>query len=77
LVAGLLVVADREGNLYGLDPQTGEQRWSQALAQQVLADLGVDRANSTIYVATRGKGLFRVDPRREGRYELVPIGSKP
>ena len=64
LAEGVLVLADRDGNVYGLDPASGQEMWSFALASGVLADLReVDSAEGTVvYVSTSDGDIEKVSP---------------
>ena len=61
LVGGLLVVAAEEATIWGIDPATGDLRWTAPLAgHRFLADpLVLD--SSLIYATTRGD-LVEIDP---------------
>lgn len=60
LLAGVLVVVDREGLVYGLDPATGSEAWArQGLMRRVLADpVPLD---SQALIASQDGNLFQLD----------------
>ena len=61
LTGGLLVVAAEEATIWGLDPATGELRWTASLpGHRFLADPLV-LASSLIYATARGD-LLEIDP---------------
>ena len=61
LVGGVLVVAAEEATIWGLDPATGELRWTASLpGHRFLADPLV-LASSLIYATARGD-LLEIDP---------------
>lgn len=66
LAEDVLVIADREGNIYGLDPATGQEvEWSRArdvrTRNDVLADL--ESSNGNVYVVDRGGFVYRLEAR--------------
>ncbi len=64
LVEGVLVLADRDGNVYGVDPAGGQEIWSFALSSGVLADVReADSAEGkVVYVSTRDGDIEKVSP---------------
>ena len=70
LVADVLLVADRAGNVYGLRPDTGDQVWSSALDAGVLANPLV--MDGSVYFSLRNGHLERVDPAKGDHTTLVP-----
>lgn len=59
LSRGVLVVADKDGNIYGIDPATGSQIWQDKIQGDVLAD--PYKTDSLVYLAD-GKGdLYKVE----------------
>jgi outer membrane protein assembly factor BamB len=60
LVAKTLVVADEDGNVYGLDIATGSEQWSQLMASGVGADLLV--AKSKVYISAKSGDVLTLDP---------------
>ncbi len=69
LTGGVLVVAAEEATIWGLDPATGDLRWSSPLpGHRFLADpLVLD--SSLIYATTRGD-LIEIDP-QSGRAAIL------
>ena len=60
VVGDILVVADRNGVLYGLDLATGAQRWRTELQQAVLADLS--STETAVFVSLQDGVLKVVNP---------------
>jgi outer membrane protein assembly factor BamB len=58
LMDGILVVADRDGRVRGLDPSTGELRWERNVNAELFADALV-YGGELLYV-TKDGGLLRV-----------------
>ncbi len=59
LVDKTLVLADEDGNVYGLDSATGNEKWSQVTLSGVTADLLVEK--STVYISAKSGDVFAVD----------------
>ena len=69
LAGGLLVVAAEEGTIWGLDPATGELRWTAPLpGHRFLADPLV--LGSSLLYATAGGDLIEIDP-QNGRAAVL------
>ena len=69
LAGGLLVVAAEEGTIWGLDPATGELRWTAPLpGHRFLADPLV--LGSSLIYATAGGDLIEIDP-QSGRAAVL------
>ncbi len=60
LAGDVLLVADREGLVYGLSPEDGSLTWSRQLNATILADLFV--LDQEVLISAQGGDLFRVDP---------------
>lgn len=60
LAGGVLLVADRQGLVYGLSPDDGSLKWSRLLNGKILADLLV--LDEDVLISAQGGHLFRVDP---------------
>ena len=67
-----MVIVDRGGNVYGLDPAEGSLKWSApaALEKTVLADPVV--LDGKVVVSAEGGGLFTVDPAAGSFVKVVP-----
>ena len=59
----MLIVADRGGLVYTLDPQTGARKGVLDLKSGVNADLLV-LSNGQVLIATTGGDMIRIDPKR-------------
>ena len=71
LAAGVLIVADRAGNVYGLDPANGSQKWAQEILNKKLLADPVLLQDQVLLVA-EGGDLYRVDP-EAGTSSLVEV----
>jgi outer membrane protein assembly factor BamB len=72
-VAGVLVVADREGNIYGLDPATGKESWSAVIPESgMLANPLV--MDNEVFLTARNGDLWRVDGETGG---LARVAAAP
>ncbi|MEE8346691.1 MAG: PQQ-binding-like beta-propeller repeat protein [Dehalococcoidia bacterium] len=64
LAGDTLVIADRKGNVYGLDPETGDRKWSnsesEGIEKTVLANPLT--LNGEVLISAEGGDLFRLDP---------------
>ena len=69
----MLVVALREGVLFGLDPSTGVRQWQETLAEGALLGDPLVLESAILYVTDRGD-LISVDP-RNGTATVVFEGS--
>lgn len=74
----VLVVADRDGNVYGLDPSSREEIWSFSLGADVLANLRVAdfEGDTVVYVSTRDGDIERVSP-ADGRHTSLTAQVLP
>jgi len=59
-VGETLVVADKEGNIYGLNAAGGSQEWVAQAGSGVLADL--QAAEGKVYVSAKNGDVLIVDP---------------
>ena len=63
----VLVVGSRDGNVYGLDPQTGDDAWDAPFNTRVLGDGGgqilapVGYRGNTAYIVTNKYDIFAID----------------
>lgn len=70
LVGGALVIADRDGRVFGLDPNDGTQLWQQEQSgQRFLANPLVQQ--SSILYLSQGGMLVRVRPQDQGAISVV------
>jgi len=70
LLDDVLLIANRKGELYGLDPQDGQPDWGPIpLAKTVLSDPLVQEA--TAYISVQGGDLFTVN--KDGRAALMSL----
>jgi outer membrane protein assembly factor BamB len=70
LLDDMLLIANRKGKLFGLDPENGQAIWGPTeLANTVLADPLAQEA--TAYVSAQGGDLFTVD--KDGRAAPVVL----
>ncbi len=70
---GVLIAADDKGNVYGIDPQSGDQVWNgpTEIDKKVLADPYV-LADGSVMIVTTGGDTFTVSP-EDGRLTTVDI----
>jgi len=71
LVDDVLIVADRAGNVYGLDPADGSQKWAQEILNKTLLADPVLLKDEVLLVA-QGGDLYRLDP-AAGTSSLVEV----
>lgn len=78
IAAGVLVIVDRGGTVYGLDPEDGTRQWSSALEKTVLSDPLVlteegDEGEDVekVLISAEGGDLFSVDPATGNFVEMV------
>lgn len=62
LAGGVLIIVDRQGNVYGLDPAQGRMKWTgpAVLNKTVLADPLPQGAQ--VLIVAQGGDLFQIDP---------------
>ena len=70
---GVLIAVDDNGNVYGMDPETGIQVWvgPTEIDKKVLADPYV-LADDSVMIVTTGGDTFTVSP-EDGRLTTVEI----
>ncbi len=73
VAGGVVIAADNKGNVYGIDPQSGNQVWNgpTEIDKKVLADPYV-LANGSVMIVTTGGDTFTVSP-EDGRLTTVDI----
>ncbi len=66
IASDTLLIADRKGNVYGLDPNSGTLSWSApaALEKTVLSNPITDPSalEVEVFISAQGGDLFRIDP---------------
>ena len=68
LAGDALVLVDRKGNIYGLDPQNGNRIWSKTeedgIEKTVLSNPFADSSAlvEAVFISAQGGDLFRIDP---------------
>jgi outer membrane protein assembly factor BamB len=77
MAQGVLVAADRKGRMQGLDPGTGQIKWSIDLASNTLGDLVVPQDNSSVVLTVtqggkNGSHLVQIDPTNGSQTLLAP-----
>jgi outer membrane protein assembly factor BamB len=75
---GVLVLADHDGNVYGVDPGSGQEKWSFTLGSGALADLkkAEFEGSTVVYVSTRDGDVERVSP-ADGNHTSVTALALP
>ena len=73
VAAGVVIAVDNKGNVYGIDPQSGNQVWNgpTEIDKKVLADPYV-LADGSVMIVTTGGDTFTVSP-EDGRLTPVDI----
>ncbi len=73
IAAGVLIAVDKDGDVYGLDPQSGAEVWNgpTEIDKEVLADPYV-LADGSVLIVTTGGDTFTVSP-EDGRLTTVDI----
>jgi len=61
LAGNVLIVVDRAGNVYGLDPATGNQKWGPVILSETVLANPLLLEDKVLIVAQGGK-LFLIDP---------------
>jgi outer membrane protein assembly factor BamB len=71
--SGVVIAADDKGNVYGIDPESGNQVWNgpTEIDKKVLADPYV-LADGSVMIVTTGGDTFTVSP-EDGRLTTVDI----
>ena len=70
LVEGVLVIADRDGHIHGLDPNGGAALWTQQQADERFYADPLVRDSAVLYLSKDGT-LVRVRPREQGALSVV------
>lgn len=73
VAGGVVIAADKSGNVYGIDPESGNQVWNgpTEIDKKVLADPYV-LADGSVMIVTTGGDTFTVSP-EDGRLTTVDI----
>ena len=73
MAGGIVIAADNKGNVYGIDPESGNQVWNgpTEIDKKVLADPYV-LADGSVMIVTTGGDTFTVSP-EDGRLTTVDI----
>ncbi len=73
VAGGVVIAADKSGNVYGIDPESGNQVWNgpTEIDKKVLADPYV-LADGSVLIVTTGGDTFTVSP-ADGRLTTVDI----
>ncbi len=73
VAGGVVIAADNKGNVYGIDPESGNQVWNgpTEIDKKVLADPYV-LADGSVMIVTTGGDTFTVSP-EDGRLTTVDI----
>ena len=84
LVDGTLVIIDRKGNAYGLDPEEDPEgprlKWSKTVDKTVLsnplvreAEAGEDGATVKVFISAEGGDLFRLEDASTGELSRLDV----